>query len=154
MTRINILPPVELCDQHLLAEARELPRIPNGVLKGLLSRSYADAPTEYVLGPGHVKFFVDKLGYLESRYSVLLFECALRGFSVENRWPKDLVFSDVYVPTCGWQSIIMTRNDCFGQRAQERNRERILDRLRSMKRKPTWTLSEIPTWVKEEICLK
>jgi len=34
MTRINLVPPEELCDQHLLAELRELPRIPNAVLKG------------------------------------------------------------------------------------------------------------------------
>jgi deoxyribonuclease V len=27
MTRINLLPPSELADQHLLAEWRELPRI-------------------------------------------------------------------------------------------------------------------------------
>lgn len=29
MTRINLVPPEELCDQHLLAEHRELTRIPN-----------------------------------------------------------------------------------------------------------------------------
>ncbi|HGJ5874346.1 MAG TPA: pyrimidine dimer DNA glycosylase/endonuclease V [Arsenophonus apicola] len=29
MTRINVIPPNELCDQHLLAEHRELTRIPN-----------------------------------------------------------------------------------------------------------------------------
>lgn len=34
MTRINVVPPSELCDQHLLAEFRELTRIPNGVLYG------------------------------------------------------------------------------------------------------------------------
>ena len=31
MTRINLIPPKELCDQHLLAEFRELTRIPNAV---------------------------------------------------------------------------------------------------------------------------
>ena len=34
MTRINLVPPEELCDQHLLAEHRELTRIPNAVAKG------------------------------------------------------------------------------------------------------------------------
>ena len=34
MTRINLVPPAELCDQHLLAEHRELTRIPNAVARG------------------------------------------------------------------------------------------------------------------------
>jgi len=34
MTRINLVPPQELCDQHLLAEHRELTRIPNAVARG------------------------------------------------------------------------------------------------------------------------
>ena len=37
MTRINLVPPTELCDQHLLAEHRELTRIPNAVAKGKYS---------------------------------------------------------------------------------------------------------------------
>lgn len=59
MTRINLVHPSRLCDQHLLAELRELPRIPNGVLSGRLKRHYDDAPEHYVLGYGHVKFFVN-----------------------------------------------------------------------------------------------
>lgn len=56
MTRINCVPVEELTDKHLLAEYRELPRIFN------LARAVEDAPTEYVLGTGHMKFFYDKLG--------------------------------------------------------------------------------------------
>lgn len=37
MTRINLIPPEELCDQHLLAEHRELTRIPNAVARGKFS---------------------------------------------------------------------------------------------------------------------
>ena len=37
MTRINLVSPAELCDQHLLAEHRELTRIPNAVAKGKFS---------------------------------------------------------------------------------------------------------------------
>lgn len=39
MTRINLIAPAELCDQHLLAEHRELTRIPNAVAKGNLASS-------------------------------------------------------------------------------------------------------------------
>lgn len=84
MTRINTVPPAELCDQHLLAEWRELTRIPNGILKGKLKVS--DIPDEYVLGKGHMKFFVNKLGWLHKRYISLIQECNERGFTVSNPW--------------------------------------------------------------------
>ena len=59
MTRINLVPPEELCDQHLLAEHRELTRIPNAVAKG--KYHLKGQPAEYKLGEGHVRFFFNKL---------------------------------------------------------------------------------------------
>ena len=61
MTRINVVPPAELCNKHLLAEYRELPRVFG------LAKPVDDAPSAYVLGKGHVRFFYDKLGYLAKR---------------------------------------------------------------------------------------
>jgi len=87
MTRINLVDPGCLCDQHLLAELRELPRIPNGVLSGRLQVSYPDAPLAYKLGAGHVKFFVNKLGWLAWRYELLLAEASARGFHIAPRFP-------------------------------------------------------------------
>lgn len=89
MTRINVVPVEELCDQHLLAEHRELTRIPNGILTGKLKPPYPDQPTEYTLGPGHVKFFVNKLYWLLVRYVQLHQECKARGFSVTFKFPDD-----------------------------------------------------------------
>lgn len=77
MTRINVVPPSELCDKHLLAEYRELPRV------FALARPCPDAPKEYVLGAGHVKFFYDKLVFLAWRFSKLVQECKKRGFNVQ-----------------------------------------------------------------------
>ena len=100
MTRINVVPVAELCDQHLLAEARELPRIPNHVVKkgGIVNTIEGD----YRLGAGHVRFFYDKLFWLYKRYADLLWECAGRGFKVEYRWP-DYAFPEHlggdYTPT-------------------------------------------------------
>lgn len=74
MTRINVVPPSELCDKHLLAEYRELPRV------FALARPCPDAPKEYVLGAGHVKFFYDKLGFLARRFKQLAYEAQARGF--------------------------------------------------------------------------
>ena len=90
MTRINVVPVEELCDQHLLAEARELPRIPNHVAnrQGDVNTTLGD----YRLGEGHVRFFYDKLNWLERRYNDLLEECKIRGFQVQDRWPKHYVF--------------------------------------------------------------
>ncbi|MFV9998078.1 MAG: pyrimidine dimer DNA glycosylase/endonuclease V [Arsenophonus endosymbiont of Dermacentor nuttalli] len=52
MTRINVIPPNELCDQHLLAEHRELTRIPNYIVKkkGNVTLSTLSS---YTLGKGH-----------------------------------------------------------------------------------------------------
>ena len=88
MTRINLVPPSELCDQHLLAEHRELTRIPNTIARGKFSLD--GQPSEYKLGAGHVKFFFDKLTFLQRRYALLHAECLARGFNVINKWPDDL----------------------------------------------------------------
>lgn len=86
MTRVNVVEPKELCDQHLLAEWREISRIP-GNLKKSLSRkskpfSMDEIPGEYLLGPGHVKFFYDKILYLEKRHIQLTRELLSRGFNL------------------------------------------------------------------------
>ncbi len=64
MTRINLIPPTELCDQHLLAEHRELTRIPNAVAKGKFHLK--GQPEEYKLGEGHVRFFFNKMTFLKN----------------------------------------------------------------------------------------
>ncbi|MFC2406287.1 MAG: pyrimidine dimer DNA glycosylase/endonuclease V [Cardiobacterium sp.] len=88
MTRINLVPPQELCDQHLLAEHRELTRIPNAVARGRYH--LRGQPADYKLGEGHVRFFFDKLAFLQRRYQMLHEECRARGFNVQNIWPQDL----------------------------------------------------------------
>jgi len=88
MTRINLVPPLELCDQHLLAEHRELTRIPNAVDKGKFNLQ--GQPTDYKLGEGHVRFFFNKLAFLKRRYDELHLECKARGFNVQYIWPENL----------------------------------------------------------------
>lgn len=117
MTRINVVPPQELCDQHLLAEHRELTRIPNRVLSGKFSLE--GQPSEYVLGKGHVKFFYDKVNYLWKRYMLLHNECWKRGFKPSLKWPKTA--NDL--PNCYWQDYTPTPE------ALELNRQRITERM-------------------------
>lgn len=103
MTRINaFIEPADLWDKHLLAEHREIVRIPNQVKKNKLSN--IGQPENFTLGTGHVKFFRDKLLFLHKRYIKLHDECRKRGFYVQNMsasfigLPKDL-YND-FTPDC------------------------------------------------------
>jgi len=78
MTRINCgIPPSELTKKHLIAEHREIKRIPNCITKGRYNLK--GQPEKFKLGEGHVKFFYDKLLYLKNRYEELYKECIKRG---------------------------------------------------------------------------
>ena len=101
MTRINCGVPVkDLNNKHLLAEHREIKRIPNCIAKGRFSLK--DQPKEFKLGPGHVKFFYDKQQYLKNRYEEIYLECLRRKFNVTyygNSWnnlPQHLM--NDYIP--------------------------------------------------------
>jgi deoxyribonuclease (pyrimidine dimer) len=83
MTRINVgIPPAELTDKHLIAEHREIKRIPNCIAKGKYNME--GIPDRFKLGKGHVKFFYNKLLHLKKRYIKLHEECIKREFNVQN----------------------------------------------------------------------
>ncbi|MFB6307275.1 MAG: pyrimidine dimer DNA glycosylase/endonuclease V [Flavobacteriales bacterium] len=81
MSRINAgIEPHELSRKHLIAEHREIKRIPNLIAK---KKYHMDGiPENFKLGKGHVKFFYDKLYYLKKRYDSLYKECIKRGYNV------------------------------------------------------------------------
>ena len=102
MTRINVgIPPSELTTKHLIAEHREIVRIPNCVAKGKFNLD--NQPSEFKLGSGHVKFFYTRLGYLKDRYEQIYQECIKKGYNVTyygNAWnniPENLMGN--YTPT-------------------------------------------------------
>ena len=67
MTRINTAISVKsLTDEHLLAEHREIKRLANTKITNL-----NDIPSEFCLGKGHVKFFMNKFKYTFNRYKQL-----------------------------------------------------------------------------------
>ena len=112
MTRINVgISPTELTDKHLLAEHREIKRIPNCINKGKYNMD--GIPDRFKLGTGHVKFFYNKLFYLFTRYLELYVECKKRGFNVQNytnAWnsiPKELMGN--YIPTENDRKLIQQR---------------------------------------------
>jgi len=80
MTRINVIPPSQLCREHLLAELHELPRVFKLAAKS--SRGVA-IPAEYRMGAGHVTFFYNKLAWLERRCKELIAEMQARGYRTQ-----------------------------------------------------------------------
>ena len=85
MTRISAgIKPIELCDKMLVAEHREIIRIPYTIKSGKAKINLDKIPKDFKLGIGHVIFFYPKLKYLHQRYIDLHRECINRGFNVQN----------------------------------------------------------------------
>ena len=108
MTRINLINPKELSRLHLVAEYREISRLP-GNLKTSLERkgkpfSLNEIPSQYTLGKGHVKYFYDKMLFLQNRFKALVNEMIERGYNPTFRddtifIPENKAFYNDYVPT-------------------------------------------------------
>ncbi len=85
MTRINSAIPVNcLTDEHLLAEHREIKRLPYCFERAVESGSIGKIPDKFALGSGHVLFFLDKFGFVRNRYMEIHEECKCRKFNVED----------------------------------------------------------------------
>jgi deoxyribonuclease (pyrimidine dimer) len=99
MTRINLVPPSELADQHLFAEFREIKMIPKSLARSVVARGVEGAlkmiPAEFTLGTGHVSFFYDKGWYLASRYHSLRHELTRRRIALQ---AAEVQFRDLYGP--------------------------------------------------------
>ena len=83
MTRINLVEPSELTDQHLIAEYREIFMVGGSLNRTLNSKvGYKEdrVPKRYTLNKGHVYFFYNKGRYLHKRYHELITEMKRRGF--------------------------------------------------------------------------
>jgi len=130
MTRINLVPLSELCNQHLFAEWREMPRLV-GQLNSTLNRakpfSISDIPPKYVLGKGHVTFFLDKFKFLHNRHIEITKELIIRGYNIR-------LDSDIFLQVANqWYNDYTPCRDEI-----EINKERIRSR---MPLKPKWSTS-------------
>lgn len=95
MTRINIVPPTELTDQHLVAEYREIFMVGPSLQRSIKSKAGVHGiPNRYTLNKGHVKFFYNKGKYLHNRYLSLIAEMRDRGMNPN----PDRVFSVDHFP--------------------------------------------------------
>lgn len=104
MTRINLVDPSELSDQHLVAEYREIFMVGSSLQRSLKSKNWdktlANIPKKYTLNKGHVTFFYNKGKYLYKRYKLLIEEMKNRGMNPDSerkfkteQWPDEL-FND------------------------------------------------------------
>ena len=101
MTRINLVPPKELTDQHLVAEYREIFMVGSSLQRSIASKNWskrlANLPERFTLNAGHVKFFYNKGLYLDKRYHQLVHEMKRRGMDPDpnrqfkaEQWPDEL----------------------------------------------------------------
>ncbi len=113
MTRINVgIKPSELIGKMLIAEHREIKRIPNIIKSGKYSMQ--GQPQLFTLGKGHVKFFYNKLEFLRKRYELLYAECKKRGYQVT-------YFGDSFMN--------LPKELMNDYKAQKRDRELVLSRI-------------------------
>jgi deoxyribonuclease (pyrimidine dimer) len=117
MTRINIISPSELTDQHLIAEYREITMVPAALKRTLASKAglcMNKISKKFTLNTGHVYFFYDKGLYLNKRYNEIIDEMKLRGFNPDpnRKFPKeifpDFLYND-WIPSYQEQQLVRQR---------------------------------------------
>lgn len=131
MTRINAnIYPDDLIDQHLVAEYREIIRIPNTILKNGYNKN-KQYPKEFTLGTGHVLYFYDKIKFLHRRFMFIKTIMNRRNIvnninddmfiQVEKLYPE--LYNDIETESLYNANILII--------------DRIIERVESMKRQPT-----------------
>jgi len=132
MTRVNVIPPSELSDQHLIAEYHELPR----VIKQNINIS--GAPRCFVLGTGHMRWARAHWKFTCDRFCEICKEMGYRGFAV-NFAPEDL--PKYACGLCGDGEYLVTDADI------EKNRARIREKYRQKPNFYRWTRRSRPEWL-------
>jgi hypothetical protein len=134
MTRINVgIKPCELCDQHLIAEYKELPRAYG-------KRYKARPPEHFRLGTGHVAWCAQYQQSLWVRHRELVAEMHHRGFATNIN--LSMPDNDAFY-AFGWMCWQVTEE----KRARYILQDRIHERLDTMRGAPRWTRRLRPEWV-------
>lgn len=131
MTRINLVDPKILMDQHLFAEFREIKMVPKALNRSLKTKTsseiFRSIPSEFTLNSGHVKFFFDKGKYLRNRYEQIKDELRHRGVWFD----EDSAFDpDGFMLKSEWNNDYLPDDKAF-----DIIKERITTRI---KEKPDW----------------
>ncbi len=91
MTRINLIPPALLSNQHLIAEHKEILQL-NGQFKKSLNskKGIYDCPKNFTLNKGHVKYFYSRGKYLHNRFRLIQEELSRRGYESKSTFDNSL----------------------------------------------------------------
>jgi deoxyribonuclease (pyrimidine dimer) len=141
MTRINVVPPKELHDRHLVAEYHELPRIfglvRKAIAKGMKPEDFRSNFPKYTMGTGHVKFFYGRLKFIAERQIELISEMVNRKMRPQYESFTSLIAG---IPKDWFEEWTPSEED------MEVNRKRLSERLIEMKvkqkRKPLTPYNE------------
>lgn len=131
MTRINAnIKPKDLIDQHLIAEYREIIRIPNYIKNNVEKAKFSlsRAPKEFKLNSGHVLYFYDKIQFLHKRFIALKEEMDHRNISNNISDEMFLNFPNEFYNDIESNSLINANNEVA---------QRIVERISTMKKHPT-----------------
>lgn len=88
MARINSnIDPKQLHRLHLIAEYREITMVPAALRRSLRTKDIGvilrSIPRKFTLNSGHVKFFYDKMVFLQGRFDTLVKEMEFRGYTTD-----------------------------------------------------------------------
>lgn len=89
MTRINVIQPRHLIDQHLLGEYNEIRRPINLALRWW-PQNPQQLPQQYIMGAGHVRFFYNKLGWIEQRFEAIKEEMRRRNWNPRGEIDREI----------------------------------------------------------------
>ena len=134
MTRINLVPPQELSDQHLIAEYHELPRC----IKQKIDIS--DASDKYILGKGHMKWAKKHTVFLLIRFSDLWVEMLFRGFHPRHTPHSLILYAMENTHSQEWYTYTPTYMDI------ELSRNRLIERYNKNPSFYRWTNRKKPNY--------
>jgi len=118
VVRINLVPPSELTDQHLIAEHDEILMLCGALQRTQNSKiGYQESriASDFLLGKGHIYFFFNKGEYLHERFIQVQTEMRERGFHPTKTFPTHIWPSHLYnnyTPTQQAFEIIRERIKC------------------------------------------
>lgn len=135
MTRINLVHPAELSDQHLMAEYRELPRMVSFIQAWIDKGCPEVTQLTYTMGKGHMKFFLNKSQWLTQRHARLVEELLrVRRFNISNQ-------DRLVIPVSPFENY-----PTFTYTDNQISKERIIEKLRLRPTFYKWTNRERPDW--------
>lgn len=88
MTRVNLVVPENLTDQHLIAERLELTWVVKSAVRSMNSKKGLSVHPTFTLGQGHVSFFHNKLRYIKNRFDDITQEMKIRGMNPQMEFPS------------------------------------------------------------------